>query len=125
MYIVLSRELAESGHYPAIDVEASISRAMNAVVTDDHLLAAQKFRQTYSVYQQNKDLINVGAYAEGSSPEVDESIRLHSSQKEFLQQGRQQPVSWDESISQLASILQQSNNERTNEVIETPLATTF
>ena len=105
-HIVLSRELAESGHYPAIDVEASISRAMNAVVTDDHLLAAQKFRKVYSVYQQNKDLINVGAYAEGSNPEIDESIRLHSSQQEFLQQGRQEAVSWENSIGQLAGVLQ-------------------
>ena len=105
-HIVLSRELAESGHYPAIDVEASISRAMNAVVTDDHLLAAQKFRKVYSVYQQNKDLINVGAYAEGSNPEIDESIRLHSSQQEFLQQDRQEAVSWENSIGQLAGVLQ-------------------
>lgn len=105
-HIVLSRELAESGHYPAIDVEASISRAMNAVVTDEHLFSAQKFRQTYSVYQQNKDLINVGAYAGGSNPEIDESIRLHSSQQAFLQQDRKEAVSWDNSINQLAGVLQ-------------------
>lgn len=105
-HIVLSRELAESGHYPAIDVEASISRAMNAVVTDEHLFSAQKFRKMYSVYQQNKDLINVGAYAEGSSPEIDESIRFHSSQQEFLQQDRQQAVNWQDSIGQLAGVLQ-------------------
>lgn len=122
-HIVLSRELAESGHYPAIDVEGSISRAMNNVVTDDHLFAAQKFRQTYSVYQQNKDLINVGAYAEGSNPEIDEAIRLHSSQQEFLQQDRQQAVSWDESIGQLAGILQ--HIEAGNEVNEQPLIPNF
>ncbi|MDH5368926.1 MAG: flagellar protein export ATPase FliI [Gammaproteobacteria bacterium] len=116
-HIVLSRELAESGHYPAIDVEASISRAMNAVVSDEHLFAAQKFRQTYSVYQQNKDLISVGAYAEGSSPEVDESIRLHSSQQTFLRQDRQEAVSWEDSLNQLADILQ--NTQAVNEVAET------
>lgn len=115
-HIVLSRELAESGHYPAIDVEASISRAMNAVVSDEHLFAAQKFRQTYSVYQQNKDLINVGAYAEGSNPEVDESIRLHSTQQAFLRQDRQEAVNWHVSLEQLAGILQLS--ERGNEVTE-------
>ncbi|MCK4711218.1 MAG: hypothetical protein KAU21_21585, partial [Gammaproteobacteria bacterium] len=108
-HIVLSRELAESGHYPAIDVEASISRAMSAVVSNDHLLAAQKFRQTYSIYEQNKDLINVGAYVEGANPDVDESIRLHSSQLEFLRQDRQEAVSWDNSLNHLASILQNSN----------------
>lgn len=123
-HIVLSRELAESGHYPAIDVEASISRAMNAVVTNDHLLAAQKFRQTYSVYQQNKDLINVGAYAQGSNPEIDESIRLHSSQQEFLKQDRQEAVSWEDSISQLAGILQHLEVGK-EAVKDTPLIPNF
>lgn len=128
-HIVLSRELAESGHYPAIDVEASISRAMNAVVSEEHLFAAQKFRQTYSVYQQNKDLINVGAYAEGSNVEVDEAIRLHSSQQAFLRQGRQEAVNWENSLDQLASILQNSShNEVGNEMVEhidTPLIPNF
>lgn len=129
-HIVLSRELAESGHYPAIDVEASISRAMNAVVSDEHLFAAQKFRQTYSVYQQNKDLINVGAYAEGSNPDVDEAIRLHSSQQAFLRQDRQEAVSWENSLEQLAGILQNSysNSEASSNIVEkidTPLVPTF
>ncbi len=118
-HIVLSRELAESGHYPAIDVEASISRAMNAVVNEDHLQAAQKFRHIYSVYQQNRDLISVGAYAEGSSPDVDESIRLHSSQLAFLRQDRNEAVSWQQSIEQLQGLLQTAEqgaaeNENTN-----------
>lgn len=128
-HIVLSRELAESGHYPAIDVEASISRAMNAVVSDEHLFASQKFRQTYSVYQQNKDLISVGAYAEGSNPEVDEAIRLHSSQQEFLRQDRQEAVTWETSLEQLAGILQNYSNGNVNnditEEIDTPLVPTF
>jgi len=105
-HITLSRELAESGHYPAIDVESSISRAMNAVVSEEHIVAAQKFRQIYSVYQQNKDLISVGAYAEGSNPDIDIAIRLHTSQQEFLKQDRNEAVSWENSLSQLAGILQ-------------------
>ncbi len=104
-HIVLSRELAESGHYPAIDVEASISRAMNAVVSDTHLHAAQQFRHIYSVYQQNRDLISVGAYAEGSSADVDLAIRLHSSQQAFLQQDRHEAVNWDDSLAQLQQML--------------------
>ncbi len=127
-HIVLSRELAESGHYPAIDVEASISRAMSAVVTDDHLHAAQKFRQIYSVYQQNKDLINVGAYAEGSSSEVDESIRLHITQQQFLRQDRQEAVSWEESMQQLTAIIQNAQDMQqaeANTETETPLVATF
>lgn len=123
-HIVLSRELAESGHYPAIDVEASISRAMNAVVTDEHLLSAQMFRKMYSVYQQNKDLINVGAYAEGSNPAIDESIRLHSSQQEFLQQDRQQAVTWQQSLEQLAGILQHIEVEAEG-ASDTPLIPNF
>ena len=121
-HIVLSRELAESGHYPAIDVEASISRAMNSVVSDDHLFAAQKFRQTYSVYQQNKDLINVGAYARGSNAEVDEAIRLHSSQVQFLRQDRQQAVDWNSSLEQLAGIWL---NAEKNEPKDKPLVPNF
>ena len=128
-HIVLSRELAESGHYPAIDVEASISRAMNAIVSDEHLLDAQRFRQIYSIYQQNKDLINVGAYAEGSSTDVDEAIRLHSSQLEFLRQGRQESADWQQGLSQLAEILQRLNTANTvsreNDVSDAPLVPTF
>ncbi|MFK5913924.1 MAG: flagellar protein export ATPase FliI [Woeseiaceae bacterium] len=128
-HIVLSRELAESGHYPAIDVEASISRAMNAVVSEEHLLDAQKFRKIYSTYQQNKDLINVGAYAAGSSKEVDESILLHTTQQNFLQQDRQEAVSWENSLEQLADLLHLSTTDENNteavNTINTPLAPTF
>lgn len=120
-HIVLSRELAESGHYPAIDVEASISRAMNAVVSDEHLFASQKFRQIYSVYQQNKDLISVGAYVQGSNSEVDEAIRLHSSQQDFLKQDRQEAVDWEDSLTQLAGILLNTLHE-TEETEETKTA---
>lgn len=105
-HIVLSRELAESGHYPAIDVEASISRAMNAIVSAEHLKQAQRFRHVYSTYQQNRDLINVGAYAAGSDPRIDESIRMHQTQKAFLMQDRLEPVNWQNSLSLLASVVQ-------------------
>ena len=64
-HIVLSRRLAESGLYPAIDVEASISRAMHQIATRDQLDLATRFRQVYSTYQQNRDLITVGAYRRG------------------------------------------------------------
>ena len=70
-HIVLSRRLAESGLYPAIDIEASISRAMHQIATRDQLDLATRFRQVYSTYQQNRDLITVGAYRRGSDPRVD------------------------------------------------------
>ncbi len=85
-HIVLSRSLAEEGHYPAIDVEASISRAMPQIVTDEHLKSAQGFKQMYSRYQQNRDMITIGAYAPGSDPETDLSIKLQPAMKAFLQQ---------------------------------------
>ena len=65
-HIVLSRKLADSGHYPAIDVEASISRVMPQVVSEEHLLAARRIRQVYSIYQENRDLISIGAYTRGT-----------------------------------------------------------
>lgn len=85
-HIVLSRRLAEQGHYPAIDIEASISRVMVNVVPQDHIKLAQSFKQYYSLYQQQRDLILLGAYKSGSDPEVDKAIRLQTKLNQFLQQ---------------------------------------
>ncbi|MCW2474371.1 MULTISPECIES: flagellar protein export ATPase FliI [unclassified Symbiopectobacterium] len=86
-HIVLSRQLAESGHYPAIDIEASISRAMTALIDDKHYATVRLFKQLLSSYQRNRDLINVGAYAPGSDPTLDQAIRLYPQLQDFLQQG--------------------------------------
>lgn len=86
-HIVLSRRLADSGHYPAIDVEASISRVMPMVVGEDHLNAARRIRQVYSLYQQNKDLISIGAYSTGTDPRIDLAIQAEPAINAFLQQG--------------------------------------
>ncbi len=85
-HIVLNRRLAEEGHYPAIDVEASISRVMPQVVDKEHLQKAQKFKQLYSRYQQTRDLIAVGAYVAGSDPEIDQAIERYPHLRRFLQQ---------------------------------------
>lgn len=74
-HIVLNQSLAESGHYPAIDIEQSISRAMHMITNIDQQQQARKLKQLYSRYQQNKDLINVGAYVPGSDRLLDEAIR--------------------------------------------------
>ncbi|MEL7289560.1 MAG: flagellar protein export ATPase FliI, partial [Pseudomonadota bacterium] len=74
-HVVLSRTLADSGHYPAIDIEASISRVMPMVVSEEHQLMARRIRQVYSNYKQNQDLISIGAYAKGSDPRIDLAIR--------------------------------------------------
>ncbi len=97
-HIVLSRQLADSGHYPAIDVEASISRVMPMVVSDEHMMASRRIKQVYSNYQQNKDLINIGAYNKGSDPRIDLAISAEPAIKAFLQQGMQQILPYDESL---------------------------
>ncbi|MFO1319743.1 MAG: flagellar protein export ATPase FliI [Burkholderiales bacterium] len=85
-HIVLSRDIADQGHYPAIDIEASISRTMTEIVADDDLARVRRFKQLYSAFRRSRDLINVGAYVLGADPEVDEAIRLRDQMSAFLRQ---------------------------------------
>jgi flagellum-specific ATP synthase len=85
-HIVLSRALAESGHYPAIDIEQSASRVMHNVVSREHFELARRFRAVYSKYEKGRDLVQIGAYAQGSDPALDEAIALHEDMSRFLQQ---------------------------------------
>ena len=85
-HIVLDRSLAESGHYPAINIEQSISRVMQNITTPEHQQLARRLKKLYSRYERSRDLINVGAYAAGSDPLLDEAIRLQSAFEAFLQQ---------------------------------------
>ena len=103
-HFVLSRELAESGHYPAIDVEQSISRVMPQVVSDDHLLQAQKFRRTLSLFNKNRELLTLGAYRRGSDPAVDEAIRMNPVMLSLLQQRIKESAPFDTSLQQLQSL---------------------
>ncbi|MGB5716779.1 MAG: flagellar protein export ATPase FliI [Gammaproteobacteria bacterium] len=104
-HLVLSRDIAETGLYPAIDVESSISRVMHDIAEPAHLQAAQRFRQLYSTYQQNKDLIAVGAYQNGSDPRIDEAIAYQPRLLEFLRQGNSQGIVFEESLDQLGELL--------------------
>jgi flagellum-specific ATP synthase len=106
-HIVLSRRLAESGLYPAIDVEASISRAMHQIATRDQLDLATRFRQVYSTYQQNRDLITVGAYRRGSDPRVDMAVEQWPKMLEFLRQDMYQPVPIARSLADLKQLVTQ------------------
>lgn len=106
-HIVLSRDLAEAGHYPAIDIEASISRVMPQVVARPHLQAAQRFRHVYSAYRQQRDLIAVGAYQKGSDPQVDLAIELWPQLRAFLQQETDEPVTLAAAIERLAGLAEQ------------------
>jgi flagellum-specific ATP synthase len=107
-HVVLSRRLAEAGHYPAIDIEASISRAMTEITDTEHQQAARGFKRIYSTYQQNRDLISVGAYVKGSNPQIDEAIRLYPSLTDFLQQGIDEPVDFEQSMHDLTAVMENS-----------------
>lgn len=102
-HIVLSRTLAESGHYPAIDVEQSASRVMHNVVSREHFELARRFRAIYSKYERGRDLIQIGAYAQGSDPALDEAIALHDSMREFLQQDMYQAAPAEYVLGQMLS----------------------
>lgn len=104
-HIVLSRSLAEQGHYPAIDVEASISRVMPQVISPDHLAKALEFKRLYSRYQQNADLISVGAYARGSDPLTDRAIDMLPVLQAYLQQGMSEAFDQQRSIQELLMLM--------------------
>jgi flagellum-specific ATP synthase len=106
-HIVLSRSLAESGHYPAIDVEASASRVMHNVAGAVHLELARKFRSLYSRYMKSRDLIQLGAYAAGSDPETDRAILLYPALQRFLMQDMNEAAGMDDCLVQLAGALQE------------------
>lgn len=104
-HIVLSRSLAESGHFPAIDIEASVSRVMPDIVESEHMQMARDIRRMYSLYQQNRDLISVGAYQPGSDRRIDQAIDKHPAIVDFLQQGMDEAVDFDNSLDDLALLL--------------------
>lgn len=105
-HIVLSRQLAEQGHYPAIDIEASISRAMPAIVAQEHLRTAMRFKQLYAKYQQSADLIAVGAYVRGGDAETDMAIERMPTMRQFLQQELDDAVDVSDSVTLMKMALQ-------------------
>jgi flagellum-specific ATP synthase len=105
-HIVLSRRLAESGHYPAIDIEASISRVMQNVSTADQIEAARRFKAIFSRYQRNRDLISVGAYVAGADPSLDAAIAAYPRIEAYLQQRMDQSSSLQDAHEQLGALLQ-------------------
>lgn len=105
-HVVLSRTLAESGHYPAIDVEASISRVLTEIVDKEQQSWVLRFKQLYSSYEENRDLISVGAYTHGSDGRIDEAIAMHPHLLRFLRQDLSEPMSWQTSINDLQELMQ-------------------
>ncbi|OYT94920.1 MAG: flagellum-specific ATP synthase FliI, partial [Pseudomonas sp. PGPPP3] len=104
-HFVLCRRLAEEGHYPAIDIEASISRVMPQVVSPEHLRNAQRFKQLWSRYQQSRDLISVGAYVPGGDADTDLAIARQPVMARYLRQGLLESEGLDESTGLLAQVL--------------------
>jgi flagellum-specific ATP synthase len=107
-HIVLSRQLSDAGHYPAIDIEQSISRAAASLIEPAHLEMVRTFKRLYSRYQRSRDLISVGAYVAGSDPLLDQAIHLYPQIEAFLQQGMEERAAYGESLAGLASVLSHS-----------------
>jgi flagellum-specific ATP synthase len=105
-HIVLSRHLADAGHYPAIDIEQSISRAMTSLISADQFEQVRMFKQLYSRYQRSRDLLAVGAYVKGSDPMLDQAILLLPRIEAFLQQRIEERAGTTESVEQLGSLFQ-------------------
>ena len=103
-HIVLSRTLADAGHYPAIDIEQSISRAMVNLIDQPHLDQIRKFKVLFSRYQRSRDLISVGAYVPGSDPVLDQAISLYPRMESFLQQQLTEQSDFPSSVAALKSL---------------------
>lgn len=104
-HIFLSRKVAESNHYPAIDVLGSISRLMSSIVTPEHRSAAGKMRALLSLYRENKDLIDVGMYQPGSNPKLDIAIEMMPQINAFLQQRTSDSVNMESTINILVEMM--------------------
>jgi flagellum-specific ATP synthase len=104
-HIVLARRIADSGRYPAIDVEASVSRVMHDIVPAGQLELARRLRQTTAIYENNRDLITIGAYQRGSDPRIDNAIGRWSQIEAFLRQDMHERVDFASSVASLASTM--------------------
>ena len=103
-HIVLSRSIAAQNHFPAIDVLASVSRVMSAVVPQEHMEANRKLRALMAVYKEAEDLIHIGAYVRGSSQKIDEAIQKIDAINDFLCQGVFEVQGFEETIQRLEGI---------------------
>ncbi|PIS10965.1 MAG: flagellum-specific ATP synthase FliI [Bdellovibrio sp. CG10_big_fil_rev_8_21_14_0_10_47_8] len=104
-HIVLSRSLAQRGHFPAIDILQSASRVMRSVTSADHGRLAQKLRENLATYKEAEDLINIGAYKTGSNPRIDRAVKLIDGINDFLKQRVEDPADFQQGLRQLQSLL--------------------
>ncbi len=103
-HIVLSRKLASKNHFPAIDVQSSISRLMKQIVNEEQYNIAAKIRDNLAVYEESEDLINVGAYVKGSNPKIDEALKVHDSIIDFLQQENEDMSTFEGTLNMMKNI---------------------
>lgn len=103
-HIILNRDLAMQNHYPAIDILRSISRVMVDITDDKQKENANKFKSALAVYKKAEDLINIGAYTTGSNPKIDYAINMIDKINGYLQQGMDEKVNFDDSVSQLEQL---------------------
>ncbi len=105
-HIVLSRKLANSGHYPAIDPLQSVSRVMHDIVSNDHFKRAAAFKEVLATYKEAEDLINIGAYVKGSNPQIDNSLTKIGSLRSFLKQDMQDKTIFEETNNRLFELIE-------------------
>jgi len=108
-HIVLSRALANKNHYPAIDILSSVSRLMNSIVTPEHRRLAGKVKNILAVYKEAEDLINIGAYAKGNNPKIDEALKYIDQIEEFLKQSIEEKMDFDRTLAALEKIFEEVN----------------
>ena len=107
-HILLSRQLAQKNHFPAIDVLGSISRVMIDVTGKEQMQAAGKIRDLMATYEKNADLINIGAYIAGNDPKIDLSIKLNEEINSFLKQSIKEKINFTETVNTLVQISNKS-----------------
>jgi len=105
-HIVLSRAIANSNHYPPIDVLGSVSRVMPDIVSKEHLSEFGTIKNMIAVYREAEDLINIGAYREGANPEIDRSVKLHNPIQGFLKQDMLEHYSFEETLAMMTGIVE-------------------
>ena len=104
-HIVLSRDLAQRGQYPAIDIAASLSRVMSDITAPEHQKLARQFRALVATYEANRDLVLMGAYRSGADPQLDRAIAMHEALSAFLSQPQREIVGFDASVAALIALL--------------------
>ncbi len=109
-HIVLSREMADAGHYPAIDVERSVSRVMPQITSEEHVTMSKAVRQVLATCRKNQDLVSIGAYKPGTDPAIDTAFTLKPTIDQYLQQGMKESIPYEMCVSMLSGMLQTAVN---------------